>query len=309
MLDKDKLDVVFDNTRVIDGVNFWFNKFLSVCLDIFKYGGLPPYLPQKEIETNLLLQRDGHSLIFWTPKYGVVTCWSELYDIDLYYQPTKATYAQPVLGSGIKTIGTDCEVIYNNKLGHQVYTYNTDGGLRTFIGRYARMMADMDATISIYTINRRVTDFPIAKNDKVKNSLERFFKQLRSGKNAIISDECIIEGFKTIERGGDKNGDKLGDLLLAKEKILEGFFRDLGVRFYNPKKAQVTEDEVESNTQLLVINTSEMLESRREGLERVNKMFGTKITVDLNEKFDVRNFNLMGVSANDNTNDSMRFAK
>ena len=101
----------------------------------------------------------------------------------------------------------------------------------------------------------------------------------------------------------------MGDLLLAKEKILEGFFRDLGVRFYNPKKAQVTEDEVESNTQLLVINTSEMLESRREGLERVNKMFGTKITVDLNEKFDVRNFNLMGVSANDNTNDSMRLAK
>ena len=309
MLDKDKLDVVFDNTRVIDGVNFWFNKLLAVCLDIFDYKNLPEYLPQKEIETNLLLQRDGHALIFWTPKYGVVTCWSELYDIDLYYQPTKATYAQPVLGSGNKTIGTDCEVIYNNKLGHQVYTYTTDGGLRTFIGRYARLLADMDATISIYTINRRVTDFPIAKNDKVKNSLERFFKQLRSGKNAIISDECIIEGFKTIERGGDKNGDKLGDLLLAKEKILEGFFRDLGVRFYNPKKAQVTEDEVESNTQLLVINTSEMLESRREGLERVNKMFGTKITVDLNEKFDVRTFNLMGVSANDNTNDSMRLAK
>lgn len=309
MFEKDKLDVVFDNTRVIDGVNFWFNKLLSVCLDIFDYKNLPEYLPQKELETNLLLQRDGHALIFWTPKYGVVTCWSELYDIDLYYQPTKATYAQPVLGSGHKTIGNDCEVIYNNKLGHQVYTYYTDGGLRTFIGRYARMLADMDATISIYTINRRVTDFPIAKNDKVKNSLERFFKQLRSGKNAIISDECIIEGFKTIERGGDKNGDKLGDLLLAKEKILEGFFRDLGVRFYNPKKAQVTEDEVESNTQLLVINTSEMLESRREGLERVNKMFGTKITVDLNEKFDVRNFNLMGVSANVNTNDSMRLAK
>lgn len=300
-MEKDKLDVVFDNTKVIDGVYFWFNKLLSVCLDIFKYDGLPPYLPQKELETNLLLQRDGHSLIFWTAKYGVVTCWSELYDYDIYYQPTKATYAQPVLGSGSKTIGENCCVIYNNKLGHQVYTYYTDGGLRSFIGRYARALSDIDATIAIYTINKRVTDFPIAKNDKVKKSLSEFFKQLRSGKNAIISDECIIEGFKTIERGGDRNGDKLGDLLLAKEKILEGFFRDLGVRFYNPKKAQVTEDEVESNTQLLVINTSEMLESRQEGLKKVNEMFGTNISVKLNEKFDVRNYNMMGVSANGNT--------
>ena len=304
-MEKDKLDVVYDNTKVLDGVYFWFNKLLSVCLDIFKYNNLPPYLPQKELETNLLLQRDGHALIFWTAKYGVVTCWSELYDYDIYYQPTKATYAQPVLGSGSKKIGENCCVIYNNKLGHQVYTYYTDGGLRSFIGRYARMLADIDATIAIYTINKRVTDFPIAKNDKVKKSLTDFFKQLRSGKNAIISDECIIEGFKTIERGGDKSGDKLGDLLLAKEKILEGFFRDLGVRFYNPKKAQVTEDEVESNTQLLVINTSEMLESRQEGLKKVNEMFGTNITVELNEKFDVRNYNMMGVSANGNANNKM----
>lgn len=301
----DKLEFMYDNTKVQSGVYYWFNKLLSVCLDIFKYDGLPPYLPQKELETNLLLQRDGHALVFWTPKYGVITCWSDLYDMDLYYQPTKATYSQPVLGSGYKTIGKDCCVIYNNKLQHQVYTYQTDGGLRTFIGRYARALSDIDSTISIYTINKRVTDFPIAKNDKVKNSLLEFFKQLRLGKNAIISDECIIEGFKTIERAGDKSGDKLNDLLIAKDKILEGFFRDLGVRFYNPKKAQVTEDEVESNTQLLVVNTSEMLESRQEGIAEVNKMFGTKISVKLNEKFDVRNYNFSGVNSNENTNDSM----
>ena len=301
----DKLKFIYDNTDVQSGVYYWFNKLLSVCLDIFKYDGLPPYLPQKELETCLLLQRDGHALIFWTPKYGVITCWSDLFDYDLYYQPTKATFAQPVLGSGTKTIGKDCCVMYNNKLGHQIYTYYTDGGLRTFIGRYARALADIDSTIAIYTINKRETDFPVAKNDKVKNSLENFFKQLRKGKNAIISDECIIEGFKTIERGGDRNGDRLNDLLIAKDKILEGFFRDLGVRFYNPKKAQVTEDEVESNTQLLVVNTSEMLESRQEGLELVNKMYGTKITVKLNEKFDIRNYNLSGVSANVNTENNL----
>lgn len=299
----DILGLTFEVSDVAGGVNFWFNKLLSICLDIFDYENLPPNLPKKEIETNLLLQRDGHALIFWALEYGVVTCWSELFDYDIYYQPTMATYAQPKLGSGQKRLGKDAVVIYNNRLGSQCYTMVCDGGLRTFIGRYARMLADIDATISIYTVNQRVTDFPIAKNDKVKRSLTEFFRQLREGKNAIISDDCIIESFKSVERGNHTNGDKLNDLLIAKDKILESFFRDLGVRFYNPKKAQVTETEVESNTQLLVVNTSEMLECRQEGIEKVNGMFGTNIKVKLNEKFDINNYT--GGALNGNTNNIM----
>lgn len=292
---EDKLNTVQDNTNVKTGVWYWFNKLLSICLDIFDYENLPENLPKKELETNLLLQSDGHALVFWTPEYGVVTCWSTLYEPDIYYQPTKATYAQPILGSGTKTIGESCEVIYNNRLGHQVYTYYTDGGLRSFIGRYARLLADIDSTISIYIINQRSTSFPIAKNDKVKRSLSEFFASIRKGKQAVISDDTIIESFKNIDITGNRNGDRINDLLIAKDKILESFFRDLGVRFYNPKKAQVSVEEVESNTQLLVVNTAEMLECRQEGIERVNKMFDTNISVKLNDKFNIENYsNMLG---------------
>lgn len=302
---KDKLDFVYDTTDVESGAFYWFNKLLSVCLDIFDYDNLPPSLPKKELETNLLLQRDGHASVFWTPKYGVVTAWSDLFDENQYYQPTKCIYAQPKLGSDTLTIGVNCEVIYNNRLGYKVHTYNTDGGLRTFIGRYARMLADIDSTISIYTINSRITEFPVAKNDKVKKSLEQFFAKLRSGKNSIISDELILESFKTIDRSVNAGRDTINDLLIAKDKILENFFRDLGVRFYNPKKAQVSVEEVESNTQLLVINTAEMLECRQEGIERVNKTFGTNIKVSLNEKFDITKYTSQGGNDDGYTNDSM----
>jgi hypothetical protein len=78
--------------------------------------------------------------------------------------------------------------------------------------------------------------------------------------------------------------------LLAKDKILEQFFRDLGIRFYNPKKAQVNEEEIEATTQLLVINTDDMLKARQEGIARVNKHFGLNISVRLNDKFDISNY-------------------
>lgn len=290
-------------TDVNTGVWYWFNKLLSICLDIFDYEGLPENLPKKELETNLLLQWDGHAIVFYTVEYGLVTCWSDLYEPDIYYQPTKAVYAQPVLGSGERTIGKDCEIIYNNALGNHVFTWNTDGGLRSFISRYAVLLADIDCTIDTYIINTRAASFPVAKNDKVKQSLMTFFKNLRKGKRSVISDDTIIESFKNIDILGRSVNDRINDLLIAKDKILESFFRDLGVRFYNPKKAQVSVEEVESNTQLLVVNTSEMLSSRQEGIDRVNRHYGTNIKVKLNDKFDITNYSNMfggGVNAGSN---------
>jgi hypothetical protein len=55
---------------------------------------------------------------------------------------------------------------------------------------------------------------------------------------------------------------------------------------YNPKKAQVTEDEVEANTQILLISTDDMLNERKLGCDRVNNMFGTNISVKLNPKYE-----------------------
>lgn len=279
-----------DNTSVYDGIIYWFNKLLDICMDMFVYDGLPDTLPAREIETNLLLQDTGHALIFYTPQHGIITCWSELYGYDIYYKPTNATYSQPVLGSGTLTIGEDCEVIYNNRLESGYYTFNSDGGLRSFILRYARQLADIDSTIAIYTINQRATEYPIAKNERTKQSIKEFFTKLKEGTTDIIVDDFILEAFKSVSRSRDLSGDKINDWLIAKDKILEQFFRDLGIRFYNPKKAQVSDDEVNANTQLLVVNTDDMLTARREGIERVNRHYGTNIMVSLNDKFDITKY-------------------
>ena len=68
---------------------------------------------------------------------------------------------------------------------------------------------------------------------------------------------------------------------------------------YNPKKAQVNEEELESNDQLLVINTSDMIDTQNEGFERVNKMFGTNISCELAEDFKIDE---KGVEDNAGTN-------
>lgn len=287
---KEFFDTTYDAADVETGINYWRNKLLNICLQLFQWDGLPDSLPQRELELHLILY--GYATIFEHSKNGLVVAPSSIFGDDLYFNPYRSTWSQPVLGSGTLNIGTGGEVIYNSELQYKAIMWHTDGGMKTFIDRYARMLADIESTISIYTVNCRITDYAVAKNDKVKNGLKAFFDKIKAGHREIIGDEQILAGFQSIPRAVSSATDKIGDLLIARDKILEMFYRDLGVQMYQPKKAQVTEDEVEANNQVLVISTDDMLEERKAGADRVNVHYGTNISVKLNPKFDVRNMSV-----------------
>ena len=280
-------DTLYDVADVKLGYNYWYFKLFNVLLDLFEYDNLPTGLPQREIELNLLMT--GHAVVLSKKDGGLFTPLTSLYDFDEYYQPTRAVFANPVVKSALSyTIGTDCEIIYNNKLQDSLYYIKADGGLNTFVKRYARQLADVESTLNIYTVNARLTSYPVANDGNVMESLKLFFKKLTLGKRAIISDNSIIEEFRNVDINRSNIGDGVNDWLIARDKILEQFYRDLGVKMYNPKKAQVTDDEVESNTQLLMISTDDMLKEREAGIERVNDMFGTNISVRLNPKYNIQ---------------------
>lgn len=278
----------YDVADVLYGVNYWFNKLLNIMLQIFEYEGLPSSIPKRELEIPLLL--DGYVGVFNNKKYGLVASRIEPYGQDKYYNPIAYTYAQPELEGGNIKIGIDGVIIYNSELQYNAYEFTTDGGAYTFLKRYARMLADIESTISNYIVDIRDTEYGVAKNDAVKQSLEAYYLNKQAGKRTVITDDLIMSAFESIQRPQRSSADRINDLLIAKDKILEQFFRDIGVKFYNPKKAQVTEDEIEADTQLLIISTDDMLEERKAGVERINDLFGTSITVKLNEKFDAEKY-------------------
>lgn len=281
---KEVLKLMYSVNDVETGYNYWFNKLLTRCMSIFNYTNLPDSLPEREIELNTLLT--GHCVIFEKNNKIVTQC-TTLYgnEDSIYYYPTKCVYANPKIGYGTLKIGRDCEIIYNTPLQNNIFYLNSDGGMLSFIQRYARQLADIESSINIYIVNTRAISYPVASNDNVKMSLEKFFDNITIGKRAVVADSAIIEQFRNIDITHGKFNDGINDLLIARDKILEQFYRDIGIKFYNPKKAQVTEDEVESNDQLLLISLKDMLKQRKSDLKRVNDMFGTNIGVDVSDEF------------------------
>ena len=280
---------LYDVSDVKLGFDYWYFKLFNILLDIFEYENMPSGISQREIELNLMMT--GHAVVLPKKDGTLFTPLTSLFGYDEYYQPTTAVFANPVVTTAKEyKIGSDCEVIYNNKLKDSLYYIHADSGLATFVSRYARQLADIESTINIYAVNSRLTSYPVTTDGSVTESLKAFFKNLVMGKRAIITDDTIIEKFRNVDINRAAIRDGVNEWLIARDKILEQFYRDLGVQMYNPKKAQVTDDEVESNTQLLLISTDDMLRERKEGIDRVNNMFGTSISVKINPLYKTTNF-------------------
>lgn len=282
------LKTMYDVSDVRRGYDYWYFKLLDLLINMFEYRNLPAGISKRDLELNLLIT--GHATIIAKKDGTMFTPLTSLYGYDEYYQPTKAVFANPVvITSKEYTIGEDCTVVYNNSLQDSIFYVKADSGLNTFIQRYARQLADIESTINIYTVNSRLTSIPVSNDNAVMESLKSFFKNLTMGKRAIVSDSSIIENFRNVDinRTGIKDG--VNDWLIARDKILEQFYRDLGIRMTNQKKAQVNTDEVESNDQLLLISSDDMLKARKKGYEEVNNMFGTNIEVRLNPLYDIKN--------------------
>lgn len=298
---------LIDTADVIEGFNYWYDKLLAFCLSMFEYKNLPSTLSSYEIESNLILT--GHCTIFESDG-ELITNESVLFGNDLYLQPTNATTA--VINRHNPTLrinhtfkkygqkGKNAVTFYNSILKEYTLGFKTDSSLNTFISRYARQLADIESTISIYTVSIRDSYIPASDDAKTKESLLSFYKKRALGKRAIVADNSIVPLLKSIDISSGKNvKDGLNDLLIARDKILESFYRDIGVKFYNPKKAQVGEAETEANNNLLLINTADLYNARIKGIAETNDMFGTNIEVDFSESFK-----RMRQSATENTTES-----
>ena len=289
------IKTMYDVSDVKLGYDYWYFKLFNILLDMFSYENIPAGLSARELELNLMMT--GHACVIPCNDGTLFTPLTNLFGYDQYYNPTYAVFANPVIISTKQyEIGKDCEVVYNNSLKDSLYYIKSDSGLNTFVCRYARQLADVESTLNIYTVNSRLTSYPVSTDGSVTESIKMFFKNLVAGKRGIITDDTIIEKFRNIDINRSSIKDGVNEWLIARDKILEQFFREIGVQMYNPKKAQVTDDEVESNTQLLVISKDDMLNARKEGYEKVNDMFGCNIKVSINPNFDVNSFNKGGMN-------------
>lgn len=245
---------------------------LARTMRIFEYSGLPDTIPQRSLE--MLLQCNGYC--------GIVSVQGKLYAMrgglggepDANYMPTIFTVANPALNySDNLKIGTETVIIRNDSVFK---------GILPLVQKYATQISENDLTMRLVDIMARVNTALTAGTDRDMESAKEFLRQLTAGKLTPIASSEFLEGVKGIPMTASGNKVSMTDLIEYEQYLRAGLFNELGINAsYNMKREALNSNETTVNVSLLYTLIDDMLQCRREDLEKVNDMFGTNITVKL----------------------------
>lgn len=251
---------------------FWRDNLFERVMRIFEWENTDAVKP-KEIEMRLHLA--GHCGI--TELNGELTAmFGSFYGVTKYLDEWTNYNVRCPIYSGSRTIGKDVIVIDNNQLRNPTYT---------IIHHYATLLAHNEVTLVNTLVNARDSGgIPIASTEKQKKSIQEYLGKLFDGQYGVVTDI----GNLGIEYAGTdrKTGQSIVDLYTLRERILRAFYSDIGVRSSIEKRANLVIAELSADDSLLTLNISDMLNSREECADKVNKLFGTNWKVHLAECID-----------------------
>ena len=253
---------------------YWIEQLFERIMRLFVWENTDDVEP-KEIEERLLLQ--GHCGI--TKILGekeLTAMFGNFYGVSKYVDDKPYYMVRCPLYSGSRTIGKDIVVIRNNSLKNSTYS---------LVHHYATLLAHNEVTLVDTLINvRDGGGIPIATTEKQKQSIIAYQSKVFNGQYGVVTDIGNL-GLQYI--GSDrKTHQNIMDIVTTREKILKSFYSDIGVRSAFEKRSNSVEAEVEADTSLLLLNLSDMLDSRKKGAEEVNKLFGTKWNVHIAKEID-----------------------
>lgn len=245
------------------------------ALSMFKYNNLPDTIPQRTLELYLLI--NGYAGWYKYEDNLYILKGSLGGEPDYNYMPTVFTFSNPALGiSDNLVIGRDCVIINNDDM----YL-----GLLPLMRRYATALTENELSMFIADINARMQSLISSGDDATFESAKKYLKDIEDGKLGVIADEDFFEGIKAQPLSGSAQT-SITNLIELEQYLKAGFFNDIGLNAnYNMKRESLNSNESQLNDDMLYPLIDNMLKCRREALEKVNEMFGTNITVELNSSW------------------------
>ena len=254
---------------------FWKDNLFERLMRLFVWRCDP--VPAKEIEMRLHLQ--GHCGIAdfiitgedTDRQSGLTAFFGNYYGVGKYFDEKPFYMLRCPIWAGSGKIGTDCEVISNNSLRNPTIE---------IVEHYAFLLAHTEVTLNSTMINARdAGGVPVATSTKQLESITTYQKKLYNGVMGAVTDNWGLGvNYAGTTRQTNQN---VVDVVEVRQKLLKNFYADIGIRAAFDKRSNAVTSEVEADTSMLLLNNSDMLDSRKNGAERVNRLYGTNWSVEL----------------------------
>ncbi len=223
----------------------------------------------------------GYLAIVNTNKYGVIPQQCGLRGFDIFYRPTHAVIANPLL-TGILEPKIDKQCVI-------IKVQPDYGSIMDMVNYYAAMMALSAETASTNLLNSKLSYVFAAENKQAAESFKKLYDKIASGEPAVVIDKSLYnsDGSKAWEAFEQNVGQNyiVGEILTDLRKWENMFNTDIGIANANTdKKERLVVAEVEANNEETTSKASLWLEQMLEACEKARDMFGIELSVDWRTK-------------------------
>ena len=264
----------------------YYYKLMLIARSLFEWKNLPNGINEKWIERYLFT--DGSCAFYKDPTIGfMVAKIGYAGPLNYYDEPTTIRpYATNYLYENKKTDdllenNVDCVIIRNNV--DSIPTYPS-------IQLYSADLTNIKRTIDT-NIEAQKTPVIVKCSDKQKMSFKQAIKQKQDNEPVIFADKNLdTNDFSVLNTTSPIVFDKLQ---VQKTNVLNECLTFLGINNANTdKRERLVTNEVESNNEMIQVNSDVMLEARKQACKEINEMFGLNISVERrrNLKIDLNEF-------------------
>ena len=268
---------------------------INYLAPMFKYEELPDSIPEEFIERFHILKGDiavwklDDPNAFRYKDELIVSCCGYADKPDAYGigERVIATTLSGYVKEDLKE-GESCVVIHNNSL------YTSDMAIICY---FTDMFTEMFTSLKTNIIYSRLKPVFKVSDEKERAAVLEAFTKIKDDSEPIqitssnVLAEALAEAganptdtIKVLDITDVKNADKLQYIVKCIDDAFRWFFSMIGQAIQgNGKLAQQTVDEVQGTTSMSFILPNDRLKMRRKGWDKVNKLFGTNVTVDFSD--------------------------
>lgn len=276
---RNKGNGLFGESAVMNNATYiqYFNRLVELSVSMFEWQGLPETVDPRYLELHLF---QNGSVVYFRDEVMGDLCLDCIANgqFDVYGNPiSRRAYSS--YNQYQKTLNeSDSVIIWNNYL-RQPSVLD--------VKMFAKRLYNLDRIIDV-NANAQKTPVLVQGTEKQRLTLINLYKEFDGNAPFIFGDKNLdLNSLRAISTNAPYVADKLYQL---KTQIWNEALTYLGISNLNiQKKERMITDEVQRNQGGTIASRYSRLEARREAVDKINRMFGTDISVDYREDFQITN--------------------
>ncbi len=259
-------DIIYNEKKYMD---IYIKDMLNRLSRMFHYVNLPDSIPSRIFDKFLFengncifTEYNGKFYVFVGGFGGI---------LNEYLEPTKYVVSNPYLNLEKEfEIGVDCEIIRND---------SNMCGVLPILEKYGYLQRNSEISLDMSVIFSRSPFLISGMDERTKQSADEFIAKLSGGDFSVIGDNAFLDSLKIHDIPNNQN---IQHCIEVNQYIKASAYNAIGLdSVLNQKHERMNETEVTINESCMIPLYEDMLQCRKNAIERINKKYNLNIKVEL----------------------------